>query len=176
MDGCSDRLLSSLFYDRDSSAQEFILISIGNNESVSRFIHLRKSNIHFSEAQVFKSISVGEDFSFILSLRCALVYSRFSLFVPLLSPQFLTAELQMCGSDCQWSGQFCKPAHLVPPSCCFLSNVLCRAGLLGWRPLFSHASDHCMFYGPFLSSHTNHNQLPLYTTDSHVSSWDPCQK
>lgn len=100
MDGCSDRPLSSLFYDRDSSAHEFILISIANNESQSRFIHLRKSNSHFSEAQVLKSVSVGK-FSFILSLRCALVYRRFSLFVPLLWPQFLTAEMQMCGSDCQ---------------------------------------------------------------------------
>lgn len=101
MDGCSDRPLSSLFYDRNSSAHQFILILIANNESQSRFIHLRKSDIHFSEAQVFKSISVGEDLGFISSLRCALEYSPFSLFGPLLSPQFLTAEMQMCGSGCQ---------------------------------------------------------------------------
>lgn len=50
---------------------------------------------------MFKNISVGEDFGFISSLRCALEYSPFSLFGPLLSPQFLTAEMQMCGSGCQ---------------------------------------------------------------------------
>lgn len=172
MDGCSDRPLSSLFYDRNSSAHEFILISIANNESQSRFIHLRKSDIHFSEAQVFKSISVGEDFSFILSLRCALEYSCLSHYFRLSFSLLICRCVALTASN---QGNFVNPHiwfHLHGVSC----QTFCAEPACWDEGLYSATLQITACFSPFLSSHTNHIRLPLYTTDSHVSSCDPCQK